>query len=103
MTQDKPDGKVLGYLTIPATGDNLTFTDVTCSFDKISGVKNIFDTENVLSFFYLLFPQGSLGECPSETFFLERAARVLPFSGFAALLLFSLVEGAVCSVIVNLV
>ncbi|SHI13905.1 arabinoxylan arabinofuranohydrolase [Butyrivibrio fibrisolvens DSM 3071] len=44
MTQDKPDGKVLGYLTIPATGDNLTFTDVTCSFDKISGVKNVFFT-----------------------------------------------------------
>ncbi len=44
MSQDSPSGKVLGYLTVPATGDNLTFTDVTCSFDKISGVKNVFFT-----------------------------------------------------------
>lgn len=44
MSQDSPSGKVLGYLTVPATGDNLTFTDVICSFDKISGVKNVFFT-----------------------------------------------------------
>lgn len=44
MSQDSPSGKVLGYLTVPATGDNLTFTDVTCSFTKISGVKNVFFT-----------------------------------------------------------
>lgn len=44
MSQDSPSGKVLGYFTVPATGDNLTFTDVTCSFTKISGVKNVFFT-----------------------------------------------------------
>lgn len=44
MSQDSPSGKVLGYLTVPATGDNLTFTDVTCNFTKISGVKNVFFT-----------------------------------------------------------
>jgi arabinoxylan arabinofuranohydrolase len=39
---DSPSGQVIGYVTIPATGDNWKSTDVTAEITQVSGVKNIF-------------------------------------------------------------
>ena len=41
---DSPSGTVLGYATIPATGDNWKFTDVTAKISGATGVKNVFFT-----------------------------------------------------------
>jgi arabinoxylan arabinofuranohydrolase len=42
ISVDSPSGTVLGYVTIPATGDNWKSTDVTATISKVTGVKNLF-------------------------------------------------------------
>ena len=42
ISVDSPTGTVLGYVTIPATGDNWKSTDVTANISKVTGVKNLF-------------------------------------------------------------
>ena len=39
---DSPSGTVIGYVTIPATGDNWKSTDVTAEISGATGVKNVF-------------------------------------------------------------
>ena len=42
ISVDSPSGPVIGYVTIPATGDNWVSTDVTADITGASGVKNVF-------------------------------------------------------------
>ena len=42
VSVDSPTGQVLGYVTIPATGDNFKYTKVTASISGAYGVKNVF-------------------------------------------------------------
>jgi arabinoxylan arabinofuranohydrolase len=42
VSVDSPTGPVLGYVTIPATGDNFKYTKVKASISGASGVKNVF-------------------------------------------------------------
>ena len=42
ISVDSPSGDVIGYVSIPNTGDNWTYTDVTADISGVSGVKNIF-------------------------------------------------------------
>ena len=42
ISVDSPSGNVIGYVTIPATGDNWKSTDVTAEISSVTGVKNVF-------------------------------------------------------------
>ena len=42
ISVDSPSGQVLGYVTIPATGDNWKSTEVTATISGATGVKNLF-------------------------------------------------------------
>ena len=42
ISVDSPNGQVIGYVTIPATGDNWKSTEVTAPINGVSGVKNVF-------------------------------------------------------------
>ena len=42
ISTDSPSGPVIGYFTIPSTGDNYKYTDVTAEITGTNGVKNIF-------------------------------------------------------------
>ena len=42
ISVDSPSGQVLGYVTIPATGDNWKYTEVTATISGATGVKNVF-------------------------------------------------------------
>ncbi len=42
ISVDSPTGTVVGYVTIPATGDNWKSTEVTAQVSGLNGVKNIF-------------------------------------------------------------
>ena len=42
ISVDSPTGPVIGYVTIPSTGDNWTFTDVTAEISGVNGIKNLF-------------------------------------------------------------
>ena len=42
ISVDNPSGDVIGYVSIPNTGDNWTYTDVTADISGASGVKNLF-------------------------------------------------------------
>ena len=42
ISVDSPNGQVIGYVTIPATGDNWKSTEVTAPINGASGVKNVF-------------------------------------------------------------
>ncbi len=42
VSVDSPTGQVIGYVTIPATGDNFKFTKVTSTISGAYGVKNVF-------------------------------------------------------------
>ena len=42
ISVDSPTGNVIGYVTIPATGDNWKNTDVTAEISSVYGVKNVF-------------------------------------------------------------
>jgi arabinoxylan arabinofuranohydrolase len=42
ISLDSPSGDVIGYVSIPNTGDNWAYTDVTAEISGASGVKNVF-------------------------------------------------------------
>ena len=42
ISVDSPTGPVIGYVTIPSTGDTWTFTDVTAEISGVNGIKNLF-------------------------------------------------------------
>ena len=42
ITTDSPSGTVIGYFTIPPTGDNYKYTDITAEITVTTGVHNIF-------------------------------------------------------------
>ena len=42
ISVDSPSGDVIGYVSIPNTGDNWVYTDVTADITGVSGVKNVF-------------------------------------------------------------
>ena len=42
ISVDSPSGQVLGYVTIPATGDNWKYTEVTANISGATGIKNVF-------------------------------------------------------------
>ena len=42
ISVDSPSGDVIGYVSIPNTGDNWAYTDVTAEISGASGVKNVF-------------------------------------------------------------
>ena len=42
ITSDSPSGTVIGYFTVPSTGNNYEYTDITAEITVPSGVKNIF-------------------------------------------------------------
>ena len=42
ISVDSPSGQVLGYVTIPATGDNWKYTEVTATISGATGDKNVF-------------------------------------------------------------
>ncbi|MBP3800505.1 MAG: family 43 glycosylhydrolase [Clostridia bacterium] len=42
ITTDSPSGTVIGYFTIPPTGDNYKYTDITAEITGTTGVHNIF-------------------------------------------------------------
>ena len=42
ISVDSPTGIVIGYVTIPSTGNNWSFTQVTANISGVRGVKNIF-------------------------------------------------------------
>jgi arabinoxylan arabinofuranohydrolase len=42
ITTESPSGNVIGYVTIPSTGDNYKYTDVTAQLTGTTGVQNIF-------------------------------------------------------------
>ena len=42
VSVDSPTGPVIGYVTIPATGDNFKYTKAKASINGVSGVKNVF-------------------------------------------------------------
>jgi arabinoxylan arabinofuranohydrolase len=42
ISTESPSGKVIGYITIPSTGDNYKYQDITAEITEVTGKQNIF-------------------------------------------------------------